>query len=1078
MNRRVEQSGGATVSVVMPFFNHGVFVGDAVDSVRKQSRAVDQIVIVDDGSTDPHSLAVLDDLRGTGVTVIRQPNQGPGAARNVGVRHTDGDAVFFLDSDDTVTERHVEIALGALADAPDDVGFVYPDMQFHGNERDLVVMPPYNLYMLLDRNFCCMGGLVDRAVFEAGHEFRADLRHGHEDWDFFISLGERGIFGRPFHGAPLLYRRWGYSRSDSVKEKGTFLREVRDLHPRLNDSRRLVEIKREWAPALSIVVPPSHETRLADQTCDDFEVVRQVGLQAPPVRGRWVLMLGDQAGEVLTDPTFVERVVRLAADRADAIGISLHASATPVTGWRTSNKPNAGPFLGMIVRGSTYAHWWETTRPTTAEFAPFFNHIDSLSEGGTCWEYGGPAPTPQSVRASTHPLSAFRPPRPPPGPAEIGDVPGDRAMTDLAEQGGEAERGFRLNDTPPLLIPPGGLARLPVPPGAFRDGLEALTERAWSEWIPSRARRLDLVVDLVGQTTLEAVEPQSPAAPRSTPVAARTGVGWIWSQPFPGTTCLYSWFDLRTHSISYRIADEPSGEKGEVPMGYLATEPLPGRFELLSALEECRHTLQDSQRIALPHIEGATRSVFVERVTSVPTRRRPTSAPGGPAPAAVRRWPLFEVALSDGQFRYTRQPDACVGRNDVLRPFPTEVAELCDPVPGSPLSTLYEVRYSGSGAIGYTSGSEVSTAAGTMYPVQAVGALGERTDAHVPLVRLHPRPGTPMAVAPGHRLAVAWRPLAEAGYVAEGVVGYASRPDPTRLPLYRWWNVARGSWLVSLGEDESRRIPHLQFEGTLGRAWSPGTLTVGHIDLWEMERDGTTTYATDPELLASAGFVARRIVARLLREQEWGTVPLLSVTSEEGTRGILTTCAREGEALGLPESRLLGFVEGAVPASTAELSAEPAPAWAVAVDETDDVGNALRGFLFCDPVPEGVAVRRSRDDSGRLSFTFGGHGPGALLGFALGRTAPFGQPVYSVGSAAGGDDVVTSELPTEGAQYVRQVICFLPGVEFSPRPATPEGRRGLRGAAKSMVTGSLLRKSGLARLFPDSLRRRFRQFVR
>jgi hypothetical protein len=1062
----------------MPFFNHGVFVGDAVESVRKQSRAVDQIVIVDDGSTDPHSLAELDALAGTGVTVVRQSNQGPGAARNLGVRHTDGDAVFFLDSDDTVTERHVEISLGALADAPDDVGFVYPDMQFHGNERDLVVMPPYNLYMLLDRNFCCMGGLVDRAVFEAGHEFRADLRHGHEDWDFFITLGERGIFGRPFHGAPLLYRRWGYSRSDGVKEKGTFLREVRDLHPRLNDSRRLVEIKREWAPALSIVVPPSSEPQLADQTCDDFEVVHQVGQQAPPVRGRWVLMLGDKAGDVLTDPTFVERVVRLAADRADAIGISLHAAATPVAGWRPSTKPEAGPFLGMVVRGSTYSHWWETTSPTTAEFAPFFNHLDSLSEG-TCWEYGGPAP--HSVPSSVLPLSAFRPPRPPPGPVELGDVPGHRAMSDLAEQGGEAERGFRLNDTPPLLIPPGGVTRLPAPPGAFRDGLEALTERAWSEWIPSRARRLDLVVDLVGQTTLEAVEPQATAPQRSAPVAARGSVGWIWSQPFPGTTCLFSWFDLRTHSISYRVADEPSGEKGEVPMGYLATEALPGRFELLSALEECRHTLQDSQRIALPHIEGATGAVFVERVTSAPSRRPATSAPRSTVPAATRRWPLFEIALGDGQFRYTRQPDACVGRNDVLRPFPTEVAQLGDPMPGSPLSTLFEVRYSGSDAYGYTSGSELSTAAGSMYPVQAIGALDERTDAHVPLVRLSPRPGTPMAVvAPGHRLAVAWQPLAEAGYVAEGVVGYASRPDPTRLPLYRWWNVARGSWLVSLGQDESRRVPYLQFEGTLGRAWSPGTLNVGHIDLWEMEREGTTAYATDPASLAPHGFVARRIVARLLRDQEWGTVPLLSMSSEDGKRGILTTSASEGEVLGLPECRTLGYVEGAVPGSTADQGAEPepAPAWAVAVDESDGMGNVLRGLLFRDAVPEGVAVRRSRDDSGRLSFTLGGQGRGDLLGFALGRTAPFGQPVYSVGGAAGDQDVVMSELPVEGAQYVRQVLCFLPGVEFSERPAVPAGGRGLRGAAKSMVTGSLLRKSGLARLFPGSLRRRFRQFVR
>jgi Glycosyl transferase family 2 len=1060
----------------MPFFNHGMFVGDAVDSVRKQSRAVDQIVIVDDGSTDPHSLAVLEDLQTTGVTVIRQSNQGPGAARNQGVLQSDGDAVFFLDSDDVVTERHVEVALVTLADAPEEVGFVYPDMQFYGNERDLVVMPPYNLYMLLDRNFCCMGGLVDRAVFEAGNQFRADLLHGHEDWDFFITLGERGIFGRPFHGAPLLYRRWGYSRSDGVKEKGTFLREVRDLHPRLNDSHRLIEIKREWAPALSIVVPTSIEQPVASQTCDDFEVVRQVGDTAPPVRGRWVLMLNDLAVGVLEDPTFVERVVRLAVDRADTIGISLHAPASPRPGWRASTKREAGPFLGMIVRGSTYFHWRETTHPTTKEFAPFFHHLDSLSEGGACWEYGGPGLARQSTGPPGALLSEFRPPRPPPGPADLGDEPhGDRAVADLAEQGGRGEQGFRLNETPPLLIPSGGYARLPAPPRTFRDGLEALTERAWSDWIPSRANRLDLVVDLVGQARLEAVDPHAPPAPEVAPVVSRLPVGWIWSQPFPGTTGLYSWFDLRTHSTSYRISDVPSGEKGEFPLGYLATEPLPGRFELRSALEECRHGLSDSQRITLPHIEDASQTVYVERATRAPNRRVAVSSSESPAPASARRWPLFEVALVNGEFRYTRQPDACVGRNDVLRSFPTVIAELGETTPGSTLSTLFEVRYSEGGGIGYVSGIELASSAGAMYPVQALGTLTEGTDAHVPLVRLSPGPAAPAAaVPPGHRLAIAWQPLVEAGYAAEGVVGYASQPDPTRLPLYRWWNVAHGTWLISLGEDESRRFPHLQFDGTLGRAWSPGSPNVGHIDLWEMERQGTMAYATDRSLLEASGFVARRIVARLLREQQWGTVPLLSVRSADGGRGILTTCAAEGEWLGLTDRQTLGFVEAAVPGPMIDSDAAATPPWAVAVDEADGAGNLLRGYLFRDPVPGGVAVRRSSDGSGRLSFTTGPHGPGEVLGFALARTVPFGQPVYAVGE----EEVVTSELPFEGDRNVHGVLFFLAAVEFTEGPVAPAGGRGWRARTKSVATGSLLRKVGLARVLPPTLRRRFRQFVR
>ena len=190
---------------MLPFFNRGAFVGDALDAVRING-APDEIVIIDDGSTDDQSLLVLERLKSGGVVVVHEDHEGPGAARNIGVENSTGEVIFFLDSDYRVTNRHIEIALHTLIHVPGDVGFVYPDMQYFGNQQDLVVMPPYNLYTLLFRNFCCMGGLIDRAVFDSGNQFRIDLTHGHEDWDFFISLGSTGIFGAPFHGAPLLYR--------------------------------------------------------------------------------------------------------------------------------------------------------------------------------------------------------------------------------------------------------------------------------------------------------------------------------------------------------------------------------------------------------------------------------------------------------------------------------------------------------------------------------------------------------------------------------------------------------------------------------------------------------------------------------------------------------------------------------------------------------------------------------------------------------------------------------------------------------------------------------------------------------
>jgi hypothetical protein len=162
-----------------------------------------------------------------------------------------------------------------------------------GNERQLVVMPPYNLYLLLHRNFCAMGGLIERAVFEEGFRFRPG--QSHEDWDFFVQLGLQGIYGHPLHEAPLRYRRWGYSRSDGVNERPGSAPTMQPLGPDANESGRLIGIKSEWAPALSVVVPHPGTHVVAGQTCDDFEVVAHEAGRPPRVRGRWVLML-DEGG--------------------------------------------------------------------------------------------------------------------------------------------------------------------------------------------------------------------------------------------------------------------------------------------------------------------------------------------------------------------------------------------------------------------------------------------------------------------------------------------------------------------------------------------------------------------------------------------------------------------------------------------------------------------------------------------------------------------------------------------------------------------------------------------------------------
>ncbi len=87
-----------TVAVIIPTYNRAHCVGEAIQSVIDQTVPADEIIVIDDGSTD----STADVLAGLGEadTVIRQPNTGVSAARNAGIKHASSEWISFLNSDD------------------------------------------------------------------------------------------------------------------------------------------------------------------------------------------------------------------------------------------------------------------------------------------------------------------------------------------------------------------------------------------------------------------------------------------------------------------------------------------------------------------------------------------------------------------------------------------------------------------------------------------------------------------------------------------------------------------------------------------------------------------------------------------------------------------------------------------------------------------------------------------------------------------------------------------------------------------------------------------------------------------
>ncbi|MBP1464212.1 glycosyltransferase family 2 protein [Candidatus Chloroploca sp. M-50] len=104
------------LSVIIPVYNGERFLAEAIQSVLDQTLPPDEIIVVDDGSTDGSAALVA--ARFAEVRLLRQTNRGVGAALNLGLSHAHGDLFAFLDADDRWLPDKLERQVAALSADP------------------------------------------------------------------------------------------------------------------------------------------------------------------------------------------------------------------------------------------------------------------------------------------------------------------------------------------------------------------------------------------------------------------------------------------------------------------------------------------------------------------------------------------------------------------------------------------------------------------------------------------------------------------------------------------------------------------------------------------------------------------------------------------------------------------------------------------------------------------------------------------------------------------------------------------------------------------------------------------------
>jgi glycosyltransferase involved in cell wall biosynthesis len=180
------------VSVIMPCFNHGEFLPEAVASVTQIERDDVELIVVDDGSTNERTRRELDNLVAQGIRVVRQENKRLAAARNAGILASQGEYIFPLDADDRLRPGWFERGIRIL-DSDPKVGVVYGDAKCFGVRSDLWVVGPFDSARLLYWNFIHASALYRRSIWEQNCGYDGSMPvQGFEDWDFWLGALEHG----------------------------------------------------------------------------------------------------------------------------------------------------------------------------------------------------------------------------------------------------------------------------------------------------------------------------------------------------------------------------------------------------------------------------------------------------------------------------------------------------------------------------------------------------------------------------------------------------------------------------------------------------------------------------------------------------------------------------------------------------------------------------------------------------------------------------------------------------------------------------------------------------------------------
>lgn len=181
------------LSVVIPCYNMGAYVSEAIDSVLSYPKQDDvEIIIVNDGSNDDgYTKSVLDNYNINNLTVIHQKNKGLSNARNIGIKLANTPYIIPLDADNRLRHGYINKGISILNSNP-NIALVYSDNRNFGLRNQDTVVGGFDISKLLKKNYIDACVVLRKSAWESINGYDEGMVKGYEDWDLNMRLFLKG----------------------------------------------------------------------------------------------------------------------------------------------------------------------------------------------------------------------------------------------------------------------------------------------------------------------------------------------------------------------------------------------------------------------------------------------------------------------------------------------------------------------------------------------------------------------------------------------------------------------------------------------------------------------------------------------------------------------------------------------------------------------------------------------------------------------------------------------------------------------------------------------------------------------